>query len=334
MNPAEVWPHLEQDSRVTDAPGRVQRRILPAGRRNFFLGLETPSRNRMLILRVAAASVEGLPDLPDSRGLNVRIATREAGSGEAEVVLALTDSQHRDIFDLLVRDLVGATEQPHDEREGLIRFLARLSDWQQLLRRLGPKGLSREAQQGLWGELWTLREVVAPVMGMRGAIDGWRGPMGADQDFQLGTTCVEVKTSTAANLDRLNISGERQLEVPDDVVLILLGLSLDGRVRHGETLAEMIESVRHTASESGCLHLVDPRLDLCGYVRDDEKLYSDIGYTIRSFHPFRIEEGFPRIVSSDLLTGISDVRYLVSTASCGDFRMTEQQPERLLEGLI
>ena len=25
-----------------------------------------------------------------------------------------------------------------------------------------------------------------------------------DQDFQLGTTCVEVKTSTAANLDRLN----------------------------------------------------------------------------------------------------------------------------------
>ena len=52
---------------------------------------------------------------------------------------------------------------------------------------------------------------------MSRAVDGWRGPMGTDQDFQLGPTCVEVKTSTAANLDRLNISGERQLEVPDDV---------------------------------------------------------------------------------------------------------------------
>ena len=334
MKLAEVWRHLEEDTRITNAPGRVQRRILPAGRRSFFLGLEIPSRHRMLILRVAANSVEGLPEISDSRGLNVRVEGGKTGSDEAEVVLGLTDSEHRDIFDLLVRDLVGAAEQPHDEREGLVRFLARLSDWQQLLRRLGPRGLTREAQQGLWGELWTLREVVAPVAGMSGAVDGWRGPMGTDQDFELGTTCVEVKTSTAATLDRLAISGERQLEVPDDVVLILLGLSLDGRVRHGETLTEMIESVRNGASESGCLHLVDLRLDLCGYERDDADLYSEIGYTVRSLHPFRVEEGFPRIVSGDLRTGISDVRYLVSTASCGAFQMTEQQPERLLEGLI
>ena len=332
MNPAEFWRHLEEDARITDAPGRVQRRIMPAGRRDFFLGLETPSRHRMLILRVAASSVLDLPDVPDSRGLSVRVASRDAGS--SEVVLALTESQHRDIFDLLIRDLVGEAERPDDEREGLNRFLARLSDWQLLLRRLGPEGLSREAQQGLWGELWTLREVVAPVAGTRRAVDGWRGPMGTDQDFQLGPTCVEVKTSTAANLDRLNISGERQLEVPDDVVLILLGLSLDGRIGHGETLTEMIESVRNAASESGCMHLVDLRLDLCGYERDDGRLYSDVGYTVRSIHPFRVREGFPRIVSGELRTGISDVRYLVSTASCGDFRMTEQRPEGLLEGLM
>ena len=334
MNPAEVWRHLEEDTSVTDAPGRVQRRIVPTGRRNFFLGLETPSRNRMLILRVSANSVEGLTVVPDSRGLNVRVASREAGIDETEVVLALTDSQHWDIFDLLVRDLVGAAEQPHEEREGLVRFLARLADWQQLLRRLGPRGLTREAQQGLWGELWALREVVEPVAGMGGAVDGWRGPMGADQDFQMGATCVEVKTSTAARMDRLAISGERQLEVPDDVVLILLGLSLDGRVRHGETLPEMVGSVRAAASKSGCLHLVDLRLDLCGYQSDDANLYSDMGYTVRSLHPFRVEQGFPRIVSGDLQTGISDVRYLVSTASCAAFRITGEHPRKLLEGLV
>ena len=334
MNPSEVWRHLEEDTRITDSPGRVQRRILPAGRRNFFLGLETPSRHRMLILRVRANSLRELPDVPDSRGLNVRVMSGEAESEGAEVVLALTESQHQDIFDLLVRDLVGEAERPHDEREGLIRFLARLADWQLLLRRLGTKGLSREAQQGLWGELWTLREVVAPVTGMGRAVDGWRGPMGTDQDFQMGTTCIEVKTSTAASLDRLAISGERQLEVPDDVALILLGLSLDGRPRHGETLSDMIVTVRNAASESGCLQLVDLRLDLCGYRPDDTNLYSDMGYTVRSLHAYRIEEGFPRIVSGDLPTGISDVRYLVSTASCGAFRMAEGHPEKLLEGLI
>ena len=38
MNLAEVWGHLEEDTRITEASGRVQRRIVPAGRRNFFLG--------------------------------------------------------------------------------------------------------------------------------------------------------------------------------------------------------------------------------------------------------------------------------------------------------
>ena len=158
--------------------------------------------------------------------------------------------------------------------------------------------------------------------------------MGADQDFQLGNICIEVKTSTAANLDRLVVSSERQLEVPEDVVLLLFGLSLDGRPGHGETLQEMVGSVRTAASESGCLHLVDPRLDLSGYASEDADRYSDIGYTVRSLNPFRVEEGFPRIVSDDLRAGISEVHYLISTASCGQFQMNEQPPAELLEGLL
>ena len=334
MNLAEVWKHLEEDTRISDAPRRVQRRILPAGQRNFFLGLENPSRNRMLILRVATSSISRLPDISDSHGLKVLVEGVEVGSNATEVVLTLTDSQHEDLFDLLVKDLVDVAEHYNEERKGLVRFLARLSEWQNLFRRIGLGGLSREVQQGLWGELWVLREVIAPVIGVQKAIEGWRGPMAADQDFQLGSVCIEVKTSTAATLDRLAISGEQQLEVPPDVVLILLGLSLDDRVGHGETLPEMIESLRTSTREFSCLHILDLRLDLCGYDCVDSNLYSDIGYTIRSFHPFRVEGQFPRIVSSGLQTGISDVRYMVSTASCDDYKMQTQQPSKLLEGLI
>ena len=334
MNLAEVWSHLEADTRIADVPGRVQRRLLPSGRRNMFLGLEIPSRNRMLILRVEANSATGLPEVPDSRGLTVRVLPRETEDDETEVVLALTDSQHRDIFDLLVRDLVAAAERPEVEREGLSRFIARLSDWQQLLRRLAPRGLPQEAQQGLWGELWVLREVVAPAVGMTAAVNGWRGPMGSDQDFHLGATCIEVKTSTAASLDRLVISSERQLEVPDEVALLLLGLSLDDRVGHGETLPDLVGSVRSMASAVGCLHLLDHRLDQSGYLSDDSGMYSEIGYSLRSMLAFEVGEGFPRIVSGELQQGVSDVRYLVSTASCGAFQIAEERPDKLLEGLV
>ena len=54
--------------------------------------------------------------------------------------------------------------------------------------------------------------------------------------------------------------------------------------------------------------------------------YSDIGYSLRSVHPFRVEEGFPRIVSDDLRPG--DKRRsgtLVSTASCRQYQITPQE---------
>ena len=76
------------------------------------------------------------------------------------------------------------------------------------------------------------------------------------------------------------------------------------------------------------------RLELCGYEDEDANLYSDIGYTVRSFHPFRVGEGFPRIVSGDLQVGIGGVHYSVSLASCAPFRVKERQPDDLLVGMV
>ncbi len=334
MNLRETWKHLEDDTRVTEGPRRLQRRILPAARRDVFLGLEMPSKRRMLILRVSEDTVDGQPEIPDSRGLVVRMIRRVGENNSVEVELILTDMARQDVFDLLVHDLIAAAEEPQEERTGLTRFLARLSDWQHLFRRMVPRRLSREEQRGLWGELWVLREILAPPADFNTALNGWRGPMGADQDFQIGDTCIEVKTSTAATFDRVSISSERQLEAPAGIALLLLGLSLDGRPGHGETLPELVESARAASSESGFQHLLDPRLQLRGYLTEDAGHYSDLGYSVRSIHPFRIEKGFPRIVSGDLQAGIGEVRYTLSTAACGRYQLTFERPAELLEGLV
>jgi len=332
--PAEIWAHLEDDTRVSSALGRIQRRILPTGRRNFLLGIEAPTRSRMLILRVAAASAEGQPEVPDSRGVVVRTRVLDTGVGWVEIELILRDNQHRDIFDLLVTDLVEAAEEPEDERTGLFRFLARLTDWQQLLRRLAPGGLTREAQQGLWGELWTLREVVTPVLGTSDSVGAWQGPLGADQDFHLGGACIEVKTSTANQMDALHITSERQLEAPEGVSIMLLGLSLDARVGFGETLPDMVRASRARASEAGCLHLLDDRLGSAGYDEGDEAMYSEVGYSLRLLRAFLVGQGFPRIVSGDLSQGLANVRYSISLAKCSQFELSTDMPGAILGGLV
>ena len=333
MSLEEIWQHLEDDTRGPDRSGRAQRRLSPSGRRDFFLGLDMQTKNRMLILKVAATSIAEQLETEDTYGLVVRIALRESNTREAEVALVLTDDERRDIFDLLIQDLVGAAEQSVDEVEGVRRFLARLSDWQQLLRRLGRQGLSREGQQGLWGELWALREMVAPVKGLCEAIQAWRGPMGADQDFQLSGLCAEVKTSTASTLDRVEISSERQLDAPTDTVLLLIALSLDARPSHGETLPEMVRALRSEASILGCLRALDARLELSGYKGEHAASYEGIGYAVRSFTPFRVEEGFPRITSIDLRTGVGNVRYSISTAASARFLINEQGADELIKDM-
>lgn len=333
MNLTETWGYLEDDIGTAGVSGRVQRRILPRGRRNVFLALEMPSGNRMLIVRVSSGSLAGVPVPPDSGGLVLRLSHRGDPGAGTDVELMLTDGQHRDIFDLLVRDLVEAAEQPDDEALGVARLLARLSEWQQLLRRLSPRGLSPEARLGVWGELWVLREVLAPSIGIRDAINAWTGPLGADQDFQMGAVCMEAKTSAAHSLDGIPVASERQMEVPDDVVLVLVGLSVDARIGHGETLNEMIRVVRSAAAGAGCLSMLDDRLESIGCGAEDAQLHDEMGYSVRSSAFFLVGPGFPRLVSTDLPVGVSDVRYRIVLASCGSHMMSAEALRELLRDI-
>lgn len=330
MNLSGIWTSLEDDDRASPGIGRIQRRIAPESRRDFFLGLELPSRNRMLVLRVSPASVAEQTKFPESRGLKVRIHERATDPPTAEVELILMEQQLQNIFDLLIEDLVEASEQPEDERAGVGRFLARLTDWQRLLTKLSPGTMSRESQQGLWGELWTLCEIVGPAVGFAEGVRSWRGPLGSDQDFQLPWIALEIKTSTAHALEHLVIASERQLDVAPDISLVVIALVLDARPNHGKTLDDMIRHSRSIAADAGCLHILEDRLTLFGYRNEEIDSYSDVGYTVRARLQFTVHNDFPRIVSSDLRPGVGKVEYLVAVNACNQFQINEAELTALL----
>jgi hypothetical protein len=198
--------------------------------------------------------------------------------------------------------------------------------------RLAPGVLSRENQQGLWGELWTLRDVAGPAVGFNASVKAWRGPLGSDQDFQFPGVALEVKTSTSHALERLVIASERQLDVMPDIALALIAMSLDARPSHGETLPEMVNSIRSVAAEAGCLQILEERLTLSGYRLEDADRYADIGYSVRSRLQFGVRSGFPRIVSRDLKPGVSEVRYSIAVSACTQFEISEEVLGALLRG--
>ena len=322
----QLWPDLEAAHAAKDAE-RFQRRLDASSLHDLYVGINAADGRRMLILRT-----DEVPSLPssateESQGLRLRVAP--AADGRAEIQLMLNDPQNSDLFDVLIGDITATVEIAGSEREGVNNLLARLSQWQALFRRLSPSGLTREQQIGLWGELWLLRELLVPNVGMGAAIDAWQGPLGANQDVQLPALSIEVKSTTANALSTVRIANERQLEstVP---TLVLATILLQSHPTDGLSLQGMVRQSHEAASVAGSGQPFGQRLAALGYREQDEDRYAQPCYEVREVSYFTVGDGFPRLIPDDLPSGVTKVSYDLALDACRAFSLDTEALVRLL----
>jgi hypothetical protein len=181
------------------------------------------------------------------------------------------------------------------------------------------EGLGIEAQKGLYGELYFLREHVLTHLGTRGVLT-WTGPRRAAQDFQFSRWAIEVKTSAVTLPTRIQIASEYQLDDSNLNALFLYYLSIEQSQIDSETLVDIVRSIRErlatdpVASEA----FEDSLLDV-GYLDAHAFLYSSSGFHIRGSSFYMVTEGFPRITTKDLPQGVGDISYSISITECGKF---------------
>ncbi|MBR8834022.1 MAG: PD-(D/E)XK motif protein [Stigonema ocellatum SAG 48.90 = DSM 106950] len=211
MRVQDTWKLLEED-RSSLSSGYLTRRVLPEVKYDVFLAIELPSNTRLLMLRVKHSSVGKGTVFPKSSSFEVRrVALPNDSEAYVTLQLVLTNSRYSDIFTTLVQDIVDHLVPLADETNAVAEFITRLRRWQTFLEKHNPEGLSQTEQQGLYGELWFLRQVVIPQLGSRRGVQCWTGPRGTQQDFQFQSCAVEVKTTVAKQHQKLAIASERQL---------------------------------------------------------------------------------------------------------------------------
>jgi hypothetical protein len=161
----------------------------------------------------------------------------------------------------------------------------------------------------------------------------WTGPTATPQDFQFDNCAVEVKTTATLRHQKLSISNERQLDNTHTGELILLHLSVDARQGRGESLPEIVASVRSLVENGpqACNEL-ETLLFEVGYLDVHAENYEGVGYAEREVHYFKVEADFPRIVEADLRNGVGDVRYTISVAECMSFSISESEVVSLIGG--
>ncbi|MEV5999473.1 PD-(D/E)XK motif protein [Streptomyces griseomycini] len=326
-----LWRELEapQPDR-----GRSTRRLFPESPHDIHLGVTHPGQRRMLLLRAGARAADLvrplLNDLPQTHGLHLSCSSLSARDFELQV--SLTADALREVFTPLAEDIARTVKDAPGDTvlEAAVR---RFLHWQQLMRAVGVDGLGKEARRGLYGELYFLREHLLGVLPQVTAAEAWTGPEGTNQDFQLPTCAVEVKTTVTKNPVTLRIASERQLDDTGVSRLFLLLVSLDERRGgSGESLNTAVDRVRSLLDSPAAAARFDAQLARSGYFPHQRELYDEPRYTLRRVDLWDVNSGFPRLVEADLPDGVGSCSYEISVSALESHRATAEEVTELIRG--
>ena len=328
-----IWSGLENDD--SQARGYLRLRVRPASKCGLFLAVTKPENSRALLLEVPASAIPATTEYPQSDGFIVEpVPITHGPSGDVRIVLGITNNRYLDIFSVLASDVIDHVASQPDPRNGVKEFITRLVRWQEFLKRHAPEGLGEQAQQGLYGELWFFREFILSSMDPAIAVASWVGPLRANQDFQFNRCAAEVKTTSAGSHQLIQITNVRQLDDTGVEVLLLFHISFDIRLGGLQSLPELVNEIRSSLVKQDpmALSIFNERLMDAGYLDIHERHYENLKYTVRNLDFFKVGKDFPRILESELLPGVGDVRYSVAIASCIPFKIDRTAAIKYISG--
>lgn len=329
-----LWEDLEVESRNISGHGTLKRRISTNSICPMFLGIRQPGSRRTFIIHVQR-DLAPLPEaLTDSKGFDfqVFIAGDETNPDYLSIILCASSSDYNDIFATICDDLFSKIRDLGKPREVVTTFLKIVHLWQRFFEKHAVKGLSIEAQKGLFGELYFLKNYVIPNCTKESGLRYWMGPENRQHDFQFGRTSVEVKTTSAKHHQILRIASEQQLDedLVERLYIFYLSVSL---IENGKTtLVALVDDIKKTLSEeASAKQLFDNKLLESGYSDAHRALYEHTGYEIRKEGFLEVRDVFPRIKEADIRKGVGDVRYSISLDSCSDYEVTAETFKTELE---
>jgi len=325
----EAWRALRLEGRTE--PGWHVRRIHGNAPCEILAGVRQPDALPGLLLEVDVGDIPSGLTFPQSRGFVIDPVLLDGGAvGRARFALALADRAYEAVFTVLCEDTAAAASKAARPRQALRDWVGRLHVWQEFMARHGSDGLTDAAATGLYGELWFLRDRLAPRVGIEASIDAWSGPLGEPNDFALPMGFVEVKTTTRQAPELIEISDLDQLDDRRGRIL-LAHLRLQSSPQ-GESLTQLVSSVRAAAATAGADRLgrLNDLLLAAGYLDAHADQYGRT-WQVNGVDLFSVVDGFPRLRRDDTRPGVRSCRYAIEVATCSAHTVGAQALHALIQ---
>jgi hypothetical protein len=312
MTPSDLvarWKHLHP---VPEGPSfqRVDE-IHPL---DLYLGVDVTGDQLLMLLTRSEPRSSG-----QYRGLEVVSGHRS--DGRWAMTVHLKERALLPLFAYICCDLIESSRELADGPGASAHIAARLTDWQRMFDRASKSLLDTNSLRGLAGELVFLKDIALHKYAVDAAIEGWVGPLRAEQDFIFDSELFEIK-AIKSSADAVRISSLDQLDAGGgSLVLVLVTLDLAPSPEGGSfSVPELIDDVRLLLrGAADAQNLFETRLLLAGYV--DRSEYRELRFTCSSKKSFRVQEGFPRLTRPSTPEGVVAASYDISIAACAPYEI-------------
>lgn len=236
-----------------------------------------------------------------------------------------------DVFEVIIEDIRKNVEDVANKQKMLQRISNILLKWKTFFANEKTLILSTERQQGLYGELLFLRQLISWYG--PSCIFNWTGADYETHDYYIDHNAVEIKTTSTNAPYKMHISSEFQLDDNDvSGELFVVFYALRRSVLDGETLPEIVDSIRKCLTKHKLLqNKFDEKLQKYGYFDGLDDHYTT-GYHVREEMIYHVKTGFPRIIKEEMSKGISGCRYDVSADVCSGFCVNNEMLRKSLKG--
>lgn len=270
--------------------------------------------------------VEPINTLTD---INIEINQFSQFSSRLICNLLSNDKEMKKKFSIVAKDIAYHCSKFSDN-EIFEKAQKRIESWANFLKP-ARKGLGESEFVGLWGELYTVSEILMNYHKPRDVVRFWIGPDGKRKDLTLNSIEIEIKTSMSGSSSKIKISSLDQLELRSDKLYLLHINASPSSGNSGFSLQDFYENcMKCLSDELNAQRLFLNKLSRLYFKANNEQLKDK--YSIHSINLFDVHDGFPMLRRNDISSGIANAKYEIFTSSLESFNVTEAMEEIIKNG--
>lgn len=252
-------------------------------------------------------------EIDETSGIEIKIHQDYTNSQNNLIDIKLKNNNLLEIYLEFLENIIENIRFASNKTIVVNLILKKINIWIKFFKKKKFEGLSEEEIRGLIGELLFIKKFSANENFSTNILK-WKGCENGLHDFDFKDKKAEIKTFAQSGIIRISLPDQLDIEKNKKIYLICFGLSKkDGQFSLNDLIAEIEEKLN-----DDLLLIFKDKLKSYGYFEIHKNDYNE---KYRNFdeHFYKITSEFPKILSKDTQSGITNISYGLDTNLLSSF---------------